>query len=102
MANNKNKNTTLNNLFILKSYIPQIQKRTYLKTIISTTSASIFTLFTVYYIQSQWADSFAHLITTTTLAIILQIVVFLFIVFNPNQRMQVLQFVQTHLPISHK
>ena len=89
-------------LFILKSYIPQIQKRTYLKTIISTTSASIFTLFTVYYIQSQWADSFAHLITTTTLAIILQIVVFLFIVFNPNQRMQVLQFVQTHLPISHK
>lgn len=89
-------------LFILKSYIPQIQKRTYLKTIISTTSASIFTLFTVNYIQSQWADSFAHLITTTTLAIILQIVVFLFIVFNPNQRMQVLQFVQTHLPISHK
>lgn len=89
-------------LFILKVYIPQINKVQYFKTILSTILASAFTLITVYYIQSQWLDSFAHIVITAVLVFLVQIAVFMFIVFNSNQRKQVLQFALSHLPKSKK
>ena len=84
-------------LFILKYYIPQIKKIQYFKTIMSTILASLFTVVAVYYIQSQWLDSFAHMVITALLSFSVQFVVFMFIVFNSNQRRQVLQFAFSRL-----